>query len=568
MNSQFFSFKSNFYLAALISMGVAACTSLELRKNGAEVYIRTAVAEIHESEEPGFSTIVVGRNNADEPIQVRLVAEGEAKPEIDYIVEGAIFENDKSLTVMMDKGQSSVELVVTAIDDVAAEAEETLRLKPERSDQYSINRKDNFVEIRIAQNDFIVTSINDSGEGSLRQAMLNANAIKGSDEIHFDADHGPFGPLQEIRIKTSLPVIKEDLTIDGYIPGFLWQKAGVVLSGGEKHRIFSVTRGINVAVKNLTLADGKARSGAGILNHGNLVVSGTTIMNSSASKSGGAIANLEGNLWVVNSTLSNNSAGKKGGGIVNKNGTLTVTNATFSENMAKNGGALFNDGSLTLNNSILANSNADKDCVSMSRSDLAGTHNIMESNDGCPGMLYSNDPRLGSLNYFNGMTQTIPLLGLSLAINAGDNASAVDENGLPLKWDQRGNGDPRVVAGYTDIGAFETQAFPTLVVDTINDDNQQACGGGRGDCPLRAAIRLAEANGKPDVITFDPRVFTESTVLVLQTPLAVPSTEMVIDANNVAPITIRVNGNGRVFETPIPDTLKIQGVEIEQEIKD
>jgi hypothetical protein len=74
---------------------------------------------------------------------------------------------------------------------------------------------------------------------------------------------------------------------------------------------------------------------------------------------------------------------------------------------------------------------------------------------------------------------------------------------------------------------------------------------------------LAEANGKPDVITFDPRVFTEPTVLVLQTPLAVPATEMVIDANDVAPITIRVNGNGRVFETPTPDTLKIQGVEIE-----
>lgn len=563
MNSQFFSFKSNFYLAALISMGAAACTSQELRKNGLEVYIKTAVAEIHESEEPGFSTILVGRNNADEPIQLRLVAEGEAKPEIDYIVEGAIFENDKSLTVMMDQGQFSVELVVTAIDDVAAEAGETLRLKPERSDQYSINRKDNFVEVRIPQNDFIVTSINDSGEGSLRQAMLNANAIKGSDEIHFDSEHGPFGPLQEIRIQTSLPVIKEDLTIDGYIPGFLWQKAGVVLSGGEKHRIFSVTHGINAAIKNLTLADGKARSGAGILNHGNLVVSGTTIMNSSASNSGGAIANLKGNLWVINSTLLNNSAGKKGGGIANKNGTLTATNATFSENMAKHGGALFNDGPLTLNNSILANSNADKDCVSMNRSGLAGTHNIIESNEDCPGMLYSDDPRLGSLNYFNGMTQTIPLLGLSLAINAGDNVSAVDENGLPLKWDQRGNGDPRVVAGYTDIGAFETQAFPTLVVDTINDDNQQACGGGRGDCPLRAAIRLAEVNGKPDVITFDPRVFTEPTVLVLQTPLAVPSTEMVIDASNVAPITIRVNGNGRIFEAPIPDTLKIQGVEIE-----
>ncbi len=49
----------------------------------------------------------------------------------------------------------------------------------------------------------------------------------------------------------------------------------------------------------------------------------------------------------------------------------------------------------------------------------------------------------------------------------GDNGAAVDEHGEPLRWDQRGNGDPRFVAGITDVGAFERQAFALLVVDTI-----------------------------------------------------------------------------------------------------
>jgi hypothetical protein len=563
LTSQFFSFKSNFYLAALISMGAAACTTQELRKNGVEVYIQTAVAEIHENEEPGSSTIVVGRNSADTPIQVRLVAEGEAKPEIDYIVEGATFENDKSLTVKMDKGQSSVELVVTAIDDVAAEAGETLRLKPEKSDQYSVNRKDNLAEIRIPQNDFIVTSTNDSGEGSLRQALLNANAIEGPDEIRFDSENGPFGPPQEIAIKSALPMITDDLTLDGFITKFLWQKAGVILSGADSHRILSVERGVSATIKNLTFTKGRARTGGGIINRGKLVVSGITFLNNNASKNGGAIANLGGDLWVINSTLTGNRAKRDGGGIANMKGTLTVTNSTLSENASRKGGAVFNRGSLVLNNTILANSDAQQDCFSANVTNSAGTHNIIEMNEGCPGVLFEKDPGLGSLNYYNGMTQTIPLDGLSLAMNSGDNASAVDENNVPLHWDQRGNGDPRFVAGITDIGAFEVQANPKLIVDTLDDSGPQGCSGMRGDCPLRAALRLAELNDKPDIITFDTQVFSKPQELVLEYPLDVPTTEILIDASNVAHVRVRLKDSGPVFESQTLETLETRGLEIE-----
>ncbi|MDH4038914.1 MAG: hypothetical protein OEV86_15685, partial [Candidatus Krumholzibacteria bacterium] len=60
---------------------------------------------------------------------------------------------------------------------------------------------------------FVVTNTNDSGVGSLRQAMLDATAHKGADVINFNIP-GP-GP-HTITILSALPIIQESLVIDGY----------------------------------------------------------------------------------------------------------------------------------------------------------------------------------------------------------------------------------------------------------------------------------------------------------------------------------------------------------------
>ena len=79
-------------------------------------------------------------------------------------------------------------------------------------------------------------------------------------------------------------------------------------------------------------------------------------------------------------------------------------------------------------------------------------------------------------------------------------------NGDRLIWDQRGSGDPRFVAGFTDLGAFEHQRHPYLVVDTLEDKRlcERARRSGVADCPLRGAIEIANTRPEPDVITFDP----------------------------------------------------------------
>lgn len=65
---------------------------------------------------------------------------------------------------------------------------------------------------------YVVTNINDSGAGSLRQAILNANANAGADTINFNiVGNG----VQIIGLQTELPKITDALTINGTTqPGY------------------------------------------------------------------------------------------------------------------------------------------------------------------------------------------------------------------------------------------------------------------------------------------------------------------------------------------------------------
>jgi hypothetical protein len=68
-----------------------------------------------------------------------------------------------------------------------------------------------------AQTTFLVTNTNDSGAGSLRQAILDANNTQGADAIHFAI---PGAGVQTIHVNSSgygaLPTITDAVTIDGY----------------------------------------------------------------------------------------------------------------------------------------------------------------------------------------------------------------------------------------------------------------------------------------------------------------------------------------------------------------
>jgi hypothetical protein len=249
-----------------------------------------------------------------------------------------------------------------------------------------------------------------------------------------------------------------------------------------------------VAVTDSTISGNAALFGGGIDNYlGRLTLTNSTLSGNSAADVGGGIRNvgstavvanctLSGNralsedgdpfgldggggIWnltsggnadgltVTNSTLYGNSA-KTGGGIRNAAGSVAVTNSTLSGNSADVGGGISNlpvapnlPNTLTLTNSIVANSPSGGD-ISGS---LSGGHNLFGS------------VALGPLADNGGPTRTMALPAGSPAIDAGDNALAVDTNDQPLTSDQRGVPFARIQSGAVDMGAFEVQDTATAV---------------------------------------------------------------------------------------------------------
>ncbi len=87
------------------------------------------------------------------------------------------------------------------------------RLPLHRHEQFS---RIEVLEQRIAPATFTVTSVADAGAGSLRQAILDANALAGTDTIAFAIPAIPGAGPHVIELFSALPVISTTMVIDGY----------------------------------------------------------------------------------------------------------------------------------------------------------------------------------------------------------------------------------------------------------------------------------------------------------------------------------------------------------------
>jgi predicted outer membrane repeat protein len=247
--------------------------------------------------------------------------------------------------------------------------------------------------------------------------------------------------------------------------------SGNFLSGSscqEGGAIYNSSTGV-LTVTNSTFSgnSGTGVRGGAICSYGTLAVIGSTFSgNSAITSAGGAIAN-SGRLTVTNSTFSGNTAGGFGGGaIANLEGVAIVTSCTFSGNsgnkncFCQGGGAIsnVNGSTLTLTNSIVANSPADSDCLTLSgATTIDGGHNI-DDDGSCrfSGASFSKtNPLLdpAGLASNGGPTQTIALRVGSPAIGAGDLvacAAAPANNRDQRGFVRRGKGSVNC-----SIGAYE-----------------------------------------------------------------------------------------------------------------
>ncbi|MFN2165638.1 MAG: right-handed parallel beta-helix repeat-containing protein, partial [Anaerolineae bacterium] len=227
--------------------------------------------------------------------------------------------------------------------------------------------------------DQVVDKVDDSGPGSLRQAI---DDVDEGGTITFDLTY----PATITLIGGQL-VISKSLTIQG--PG----AESLTISGNDSSRVFNVTSG-TVTISGLTVTGGKTTGtpayGGGIRNVAVLTLRQVTVegnralANPSSPAGGGGIINM-GSLTLDECSILNNAAwggsGQPastggglaiGGGILNLSGsTVTVQGSSIEGNLARagddpddddggtaTGGGLYNAANATLvveNSTIVSN---------------------------------------------------------------------------------------------------------------------------------------------------------------------------------------------------------------------
>jgi hypothetical protein len=248
------------------------------------------------------------------------------------------------------------------------------------------------LESRIAPATFVVTTLSDSGEGSLRDAIAIANASPGADVITFQS--GLIGVIDltggQMNITDTLAIKgpgADGLTINAHLQSriflvddhnaakdspltlsgltLLQGKHNPVLGESERGGAIASIESLNVSdclfTRNLSTGSGGAiivlQVPDGVPVH--LDVRNSTFQSNSSELAAGAIgANVGGSITLKNNRFINNLAGTTGGAAAlqaGKNQTLLVQNCQFVENHASEAGAVFLAGDHT-NTTIIRNS--------------------------------------------------------------------------------------------------------------------------------------------------------------------------------------------------------------------
>jgi RTX calcium-binding nonapeptide repeat (4 copies) len=200
--------------------------------------------------------------------------------------------------------------------------------------------------------DIKVTNLNDSGPGSLRQALIDASEDDpDSDRILFKSKLS--GTIELDNSSDVLYIYEGDLTIKG--PGA--RKLTVDANGtGKVFGVYSVIDGlpeISATISGLTITGGNGEGevdglGGGILNYySDLTLRQVSVADNSAAEDGGGVRNLGGDLRIESSTISGNTAQGAfgGGGVYSGYGDLTIANSTITGNTStsQDGGGVYTD---------------------------------------------------------------------------------------------------------------------------------------------------------------------------------------------------------------------------------
>lgn len=211
------------------------------------------------------------------------------------------------------------------------------------------------------------SALDGAGNTSLRAAIMEANALAGTDTIELPAgtyDLAIAGTGEDAAARGDLD-ITGNLTIVGA------DRATTIIDANRIDRVFAVARNATVEFRSLTITGGQAindstlggqdRGGGMLIDFfSNVAIVDTLFVDNIAPRTapglvfglGGAITN-KGFLTIQDSRFENNFASNAGGAIYIGGipSTTTIRNTTFANNTANGGGAIFNHERMTIENS-------------------------------------------------------------------------------------------------------------------------------------------------------------------------------------------------------------------------
>jgi hypothetical protein len=382
------------------------------------------------------------------------------------------------------------------------------------------------VETRVSAATFTVSNTADSGLGSLRQAVLDANAAASNDAIVFAPG------IFNITVASSITITNNGtlditgpganvLTLTGTGVNIFFSSAatftlrGVRLTGGSGGGAAVHTNGGTTVLEEIVVQNynsGSLMSGAVYFGGGaNHRIGYSTFSANTSTNECSAIRN-DSDLTIVNTTVTGNTTigGGGTGAVCAIGGTTTIRNSTIANNSSTGSGVyggggvfVFLAATANLGNTIVAGNTTNGFGPDVARIDSSATltsagGNFIGTNDGNPAApntsafptgnpngngdkvgtgLTPIDPMLGPLANNGGATPTRALLFGSPAIDAGLNANAAG-----LIYDQRvgfiriqdGNGD---MIANVDVGAFEFSFAPTAAPVSLSGRVMSGTGG-------------------------------------------------------------------------------------------
>jgi len=339
-------------------------------------------------------------------------------------VIGSTFQLDH---VYATKGERLMRVQVTDKDGATASAEATVVVGP--------------------PHDLVVSTANDSGDGSLRAALAIVNTpgsvspqLMNMSEIHFAPElDGQTIVLTSGGLQVVNPVLIDASNL----------LKGLRISGNNASRILTVGSGGRAVIQGLHFYGGRS------------VVPGF-------GGSGGALAvGAAAALTLNNCTVSDSTAGFGGGAVTFEGGRLLLNNCTFTRNTAvgggvgspASGGALDVKGTLVMTHCTVVSNT----CTG-ARSDYAGiagtvfsTNSIIAANSSAlghqlpsglsgTGNFIGADPQLFPLGNYDGPTPTMPPMPGSPVIDSVADVDVPLYN-VPLVYWRMGEEDAGAAAG-------------------------------------------------------------------------------------------------------------------------